>query len=246
MDRLIYVAMTGARHALEAQATVAHNLANANSSGFRAQLNALRAVQLFGDGLPTRAYVVDSTVGTDFRPGSVQQTGRALDVAVMGKGFLAVQLPDGSEGYTRAGGLNVGAGGVLESPQGYPVLGDGGTIAIPPDVVVTIAKDGTVSAAPASGRGAVNTLGRLKLASPPEADLVRGEDGLFKLKDGAAATAEASVTVAAGAIEGSNVNAVDQLIGLIGHARAFETHMKLLQHADQNDRQANQLLSLNR
>ena len=105
MDRLIYVSMTGARHALEAQATVTHNLANVNSSGFRTQMNALRAVHLFGDGMPTRSYVVDSTVGTDFRPGTVQQTGRALDVAVMGKGFLAVQLPDGSEGYTRAGGL---------------------------------------------------------------------------------------------------------------------------------------------
>jgi flagellar basal-body rod protein FlgF len=107
MDRLIYVSMTGARHALEAQAGVAHNLANLNSSGFRAQLNALRAVHLFGEGMPTRAYVVDSTVGTDFRPGTVQQTGRPLDVAVMGRGFLAVQLPDGSEGYTRSGGLRI-------------------------------------------------------------------------------------------------------------------------------------------
>ena len=118
-----YVSMTGARHALEAQAAVAHNLANVNSSGFRAQLNALRAVHLFGEGMPTRSYVVDSTVGTDFRPGTIQQTGHELDVAVMSRGFLAVQLPDGSEGYTRAGGLRVGPNGVLESPQGYPVLG---------------------------------------------------------------------------------------------------------------------------
>ena len=154
MDRLIYVAMTGARHALEAQATVAHNLANVNASGFRAQMNALRAVHLFGEGLPTRSYVVDSTVGTDFRPGTIQQTGRNLDVAVMGKGFLAVQLPSGGEGYTRAGGMTIGAGGILESPQGFPMLGDGGPITIPPEVNVTIAKDGTVSATPASGRGA--------------------------------------------------------------------------------------------
>jgi flagellar basal-body rod protein FlgF len=246
MDRLIYVAMTGARHALEAQASVAHNLANVNSAGFRAQLNALRAVQLFGDGLPTRAYVVDSTVGTDFRPGSIHQTGRELDVAITGRGFLAVQLPDGSEGYTRSGGLSVGAGGVLESPQGFPVLGDGGTIAIPPDVTVSIAKDGTVSAAPASGRGAVNVLGRLKLVNPALSDLVRGEEGLFKLKGNGTAGADASVTVAAASIEGSNVNAVDQMISMISHARMFETHMKLLQSADQNDRQANQLLSLSR
>lgn len=246
MDRLIYVAMTGARHALEAQASVAHNLANVNSSGFRAQLNALRAVHLFGDGMPTRSYVVDSTVGTDFRPGMIQQTGRDLDVAVMGKGFLAVQLTDGSEGYTRAGGLSVGPGGMLQSPQGPPVLGDGGTIAIPPDAAITIAKDGTVSAIPTSGRSAVNVLGRLKLVDPPQADLVRGDDGTFRLKNGGAAPADSGVVLASGAIEGSNVNAVEQMIELIGHARAFEMHMKMLQNADQNDRQANQILSLNR
>jgi flagellar basal-body rod protein FlgF len=246
MDRMIYVAMTGARHALESQATVAHNLANVNSSGFRAQLNALRAVHLFGEGLPTRSYVVDSTVGTDFRPGTIQQTGHALDVAIMGQGFLAVQLPDGAEGYTRAGALRVGAGGVLESPQGYPVLGDGGPIAIPPEVTVSIAKDGTVSASPSAGRGPVTVLGRLKLVNPPQENLVRGDAGLFRLRDGGSAPAEGSVVLASSAIEGSNVNAVEQLIGLISLARAFETHMKLLQNADQNDRQANQLLSLNR
>lgn len=246
MDRLIYVAMTGARHALEAQATVAHNLANVNASGFRAQMNALRAVHLFGDGLPTRSYVVDSTVGTDFRPGSIQQTGRELDVAIMGKGFLAVQLPGGGEGYTRAGGLVIGAGGVLESPQGYPVLGDGGTITLPPEVNVNIAKDGTVSASPVSGRGAVNVLGRLKLVNPPEHELTRGDDGLFRLQAGAEAPAEAAVVVASGAIEGSNVNAVGELISMISHARAFDTHMKMLQNAEANDRQANQLLSVNR
>jgi flagellar basal-body rod protein FlgF len=246
MDRLIYVSMTGARHALEAQASVAHNLANVNSSGFRTQLNALRAVHLFGEGMPTRSYVVDSTAGTDFRPGTIQQTGRELDVAVMGRGFIAVQLPDGSEGYTRAGGLQIGAGGMLESPQGYPVLGDGGTIAIPPDVTLTIAKDGTVSSIPTSGRSTVNVLGRLKLVNPPEADLVRGEEGLFRLRGAGSAPADGSVVLASGAIEGSNVNAVEQMIALISHARAFEMHMKMLQNADQNDRQANQLLSMNR
>jgi flagellar basal-body rod protein FlgF len=246
MDRLIYVSMTGARNALEAQATVAHNLANATSSGFRAQMNAMRAVQLFGDGMPTRSYVVDSTVGTDFRPGAVQQTGRPLDVAIMGQGFLAVQSPDGSEGYTRAGGLNVGAGGLLINAQGLPVLGDGGPIAIPPDVNVTIAKDGTVSAVPANGLGAVNVLGRLKLVNPPEADLVRSGDGLFRLQDGGIAPADNNVVVASAAIESSNVNAVEQLVSMISHARAFEAHMKMLSNADQNDRQANQLLSMNR
>ena len=246
MDRLIYVSMTGARHALEAQATVANNLANVNSSGFRAQLNALRAVHLFGDGMPTRSYVVDSTVGTDFRPGTIQHTGNPLDVAIMGRGFLAVQAPDGSEAYTRTGSLRVGVNGMLETPQGLPVLGDGGPIAVPPDVNVTIAKDGTISASPTSGRGAVNVLGRLKLVNPADAEVTRGDDGLFRVATGGTAAVDNAVVVAPSAIEGSNVNAVEQMVALITHARAFETHMKMLQSAEQNDRQANQLLSLNR
>ena len=246
MDRLIYVAMTGARHALEAQATVAHNLANVNSSGFRAQLNSLRAVHLFGDGMPTRAYVVDSTTGSDFRPGTIQQTGNALDVAIMGKGFFAVQLPSGREGYTRAGTLRVGEGGILETPQGFPVLGDGGPITVPPEVNVTIAKDGTVSATPTTGKNTVNVLGRLKLVNPAENELVRGEEGLFRLRAGADAPVDANIVVAPGAIEGSNVNVVEHLIGMISHARLFETHMKLLQSAEANDRQANQILTINR
>ena len=246
MDRLIYVAMTGARHALEAQATVAHNLANVNASGFRAQMNALRAVHLFGEGMPTRSYVVDSTVGTDFRPGTIQQTGRALDVAVIGKGFFAVQLPGGGEGYTRAGALRIGEGGILENPQGYPVLGDGGPITVPPDVDLSIAKDGTISATPTSGRHTVNVIGRLKLVSPSEQELVRGEEGLFRLRAGGDAPADVNVVVAPGAIEGSNVNAVEHLINMISHQRVFDTHMKLLQSAEANDRQANQLLSINR
>ena len=246
MDRLIYVSMTGARHALEAQATVANNLANVTSTGFRAQMNALRAVHLFGEGMPTRSYVVDSTVGTDFRPGTVQHTGNPLDVAVMGRGFLAVQLPDGAEGYTRAGSLKIGTSGMLETPQGLPVLGDGGPIAVPPDVNVSIAKDGTISASPTSGRAAVNVLGRLKLVNPADGELARGDDGLFRMASGGTAPVDNAVVLASSAIEGSNVNAVEQMIAMISHARAFETHMKMLQSAEQNDRQANQLLSLNR
>ena len=169
-----------------------------------------------------------------------------FDVAVMGQGFLAVQLPDGSEGYTRAGNLQIGPGGMLETAQGYPVLGDGGPIAIPPEATITIAKDGTISSIPSNGQASVNVLGRVKLVNPPEADLVRADSGVFRMQDGGAAPADGTVVIASGAIEGSNVNAVEQMIALISHARAFEMHMKMLQNADQNDQRANQLLSLNR
>lgn len=245
MDRLIYLSMAGARHTLDAQASVAHNLANVNSAGFRAQVNAFRAVPVFGDGQPTRAFVVDSTIGTDFRPGTIQQTGRDLDVALLGRGFIAVQHPDGSEVYTRNGSLAIGPGGVLETRQGHPVMGDGGPISIPPDSAVTIARDGTVSVLQPGGRGAVNVVGRIKLVNPPEADLVRAEDGLFRLRGG---TAEASpgVALSSGALEGSNVNAVEAMIQLIANARAFELHTKMLASAEANDRTANQLLAMNR
>jgi flagellar basal-body rod protein FlgF len=137
MDRLIYTAMTGAKHIMEQQANVSHNLANATTTGFRAQLDSFRAVPVISEGLPTRAFVVDSTVGTDFAPGALQQTGRALDVAVQGKGWIAVQMPDGSEAYTRHGNLQLSENGILQTHSGLPVLGDGGPISLPPDLTVS-------------------------------------------------------------------------------------------------------------
>ena len=183
MDRLIYTAMTGAKHILEQQANTAHNLANATTTGFRAQLDSFRAVPVIGGDLPTRAFVVDSTVGTDFTAGALQQTGRDLDVAVQGKGWIAVQLEDGSEGYTRHGSLKLSENGVLQTQSGLNVMGDGGPISIPPDVTLTISKDGTVSTNEVGIKpGATNVVGRIKLVNPPEDAIVRGDDGLFHLK----------------------------------------------------------------
>jgi flagellar basal-body rod protein FlgF len=246
MDRMIYTAMTGAKHILEQQATTSHNLANASTTGFRAQLDAFRAVPVLGGGeLPTRAFVVDATVGSDFTPGGLQQTGRDLDVAVQGKGWIAVQLEDGSEAYTRAGSLQVSENGVLQTQSGATVLGDGGPISIPPDVSVSIGKDGTVGTI-ANGfkPGAATVLGRIKLVNPPEENLTRGGDGLFRLKDGGTADADAGVSVAGGALEGSNVNVVDAMVNMINLARQFEMQMNLLKNAENNDTKAAQLLSL--
>lgn len=246
MDRMIYTAMTGAKHILEQQATVSHNLANVSTTGFRAQIDAFRAVPVLGGGLPTRAFVVDSTVGADFRSGPIQQTGRELDVAVQGQGWIAVQRADGSEAYTRAGSFKLNENGVLQTQSGLDVIGDGGPISIPPDVRVAIAGDGTVSAIPtASGQStAVNVLGRIKLVNAPEADLARGDDGLFQMKAGGEADADANVTLVGGALEGSNVNMVDAMVDMIRLARQFEAHMKLLQNAESNATKASQIIAL--
>jgi len=246
MDGLIYTAiMTGAKHILEQQETTSHNLANATSTGFRAQMDSFRAVPVQGEGLPTTTLVENATVGADFTPGPIQSTGRELDVAIQGKGWLAVSREDGSEGYTRNGSLRISENGVLQTASGKPVLGDGGPISIPPDVAISISKDGTVSTVSNDTLpGAVNVLGRLKLVNPPETNLVRGADGLFNTKDGSPAEIDADVNLVGGALEGSNVNVVETMVNMINLARMFDTQMKLMQTAENNANKASQILSL--
>lgn len=245
MDRLVYTAMTGAKHILEQQATNSHNLANATTNGFRAQLDSFRAVPVQNAEIPTRAFVVDSTVGADFTTGAMQITGRELDVAVQGKGWLVVERPDGSEAYTRAGSLKLSENGVLQTQNGQNVLGDGGPITIPPDVSIAIAKDGTVSTVPTGNRpNAVQVVGRLKLVNPPEDNLVRADDGLFRTKDSTVPDADPAVGVAGGMLENSNVNVVESMVTMINLARQFEMQMKLLQNAENNETKASQILSL--
>jgi flagellar basal-body rod protein FlgF len=245
MDRMIYTAMTGAKHILEQQATTSHNLANATSTGFKAQIDSFRAVPVLSTGLATRAFVVDATSGTDFTPGPIQSTSRDLDVAIQGKGWLAVQRADGSEGYTRNGSLQISQNGQLQTATGLTLLGDGGPIAIPPDVIISIAKDGTVSSvANLTLPGPSNTIGRLKLVNPDEADLERAEDGLFVTKNRQPALADANVQVINGALEASNVNVIDAMVGMISLARQFEMQMKLMQTAENNANKAGQIFNL--
>ena len=242
MDRLIYTAMTGAKGTMDQQAAVAHNLANVNSTGFRAELHKLRAVEVQTEALHTRAFTVDASIANDFTEGPLQFTGRPYDVALAGKGWLAVQMPDGSEAYTRNGSLAVSANGILQTRDGRPVLGDGGPVTIPPDNEITIGADGTVSASQPDQPGVVNVVAQLKLVNPPEAGLVRGDDGLFRLQGGAAAPADPNVRVAGGYLEGSNVNVVDQMVQMISLARQFEMQTRMLSTAEQNDRAAARVL----
>ncbi|PLX67771.1 MAG: flagellar basal-body rod protein FlgF [Azoarcus sp.] len=241
MDRLIYTAMTGAKGTLDQQAAVSHNLANATSTGFRTEMHKLRAVEVQTEAMHTRAFTTDASVATDFSPGPMQATGRAYDVAIQGKGWLTVQMPDGSEAYTRDGSLEVSPNGILQTRSGLPVIGGGGPISLPPDSEIVIGSDGTISALQA-GQGVVNAVDQLKLVNPPEATLVRGDDGLFRSSDGLPQPADEAVKTAGGYLEGSNVNVVDQMVTMISLGRQFEMQTRMLSTAEENDRAATQLL----
>jgi flagellar basal-body rod protein FlgF len=246
MDRLIYTAASGAKHILDKQATTSNNLANVNTTGFRAQLDVFRAVPVKGEGLPTRAFVVNSTPGADFSTGALQVTGRPLDVAVKGDGWLVVEMPDGTEAFTRNGALQMSPNGVMISAGGATLVGESGPISIPPDATLTIGSDGSVSTMSTVDQPpAPILLGRLKLVNPPLGDLVRGDDGLFRLKDGAVAPADPMVRVTGGALEGSNVSAIDSMVDMISLARSFDTQMSLLKNAENNAAKATQILALN-
>lgn len=242
MDRLIYTAMTGAKGTMDQQAAVSNNIANAASTGFRSQLHKLRAVEVQTEAFRTRSFAVDASVANDFTPGTIQYTGRPYDVALEGKGWLTVQQPDGSEAYTRNGSLTLSPAGVLQTRDGLPVIGDGGPVTLPPDTEIVIGRDGSISSINPDD-GVVNLVGQLKLVNPPEAELVRGDDGLFRLANGAPAPVDPNVQVAGGYVEGSNVNVADQMVQMISLARQFEMQVRMLQTAEANDRAASQVLA---
>jgi len=245
MDRLIYIAMTGAKHTMEQQAVVSNNLANLSTTGFKAEMAAFRAVRTVGAGLPTRTYVVDNTLGADFSPGPVLETGRKLDVAVKGAGWLAVQGPDGREAYTREGALQITSNGLLQTRSGFSVVGQSGPISVPPNNVISIGEDGTVSAVPTDTiPNSVSIVGRLKLTNPPPAELERGADGLFRRKNGQPAPPDDTVQLESGALEGSNVSPVQMLVEMISQSRQFETQMQLLQRAQDDDRGWTNIMNL--
>jgi flagellar basal-body rod protein FlgF len=249
MDKLIYSVMTGATGTLSRQAAVTHNLANVTTQGYRAEEHRLRAAQVLTHNimpaaLPTRAFAVDASTHSDFSEGALTFTGGQFDVAVKGKGWIALAMPDGTEAYTRAGGLETSENGVLQTRNGIPVQGDGGPISIPPESIVSIEVDGTVSVVPETGaKNTVNAVGRIKLVNPPETDLVRGPDGLFRLNTGDTAPQDEKVKIAAGYLENSNVNPVEQMVAMISLARQFEMQMRMITTAEANDRASTQVLA---
>ena len=247
MDRMVFLAMTAAKNLFERQALTTHNLANATTNGYRSETRAFRAVYVTSDALPTRTFAVESTTGADFTPASLHLTGRTFDVAIEGKGWIAVEAPGGGEAYTRNGSLQMNENGLLQTRNGLNVLGDAGPITIPVDTEVSIAADGTVSTVPTNNiRNQVSPIGRIRLVNPDESLLERGPDGLFRLRGGGTAETDVRVKLVSGFLESSNVNAAEVMVDMIAIARQFELQMKLLQNADTNARQAAQLFSVNR
>ena len=244
MDRLIYTAMTGANAAAHRQSVLSNNLANVSTNGFRAELSTYRAVPLRGDGATTRVFALEATAGHRDAPGPSMRTGRDLDAMPQGNSWFAVQGLDGTEAYTRNGSFEISPQGILQTSNGLNVLSDGGApINIPTNASVSIGFDGTISTK-VEGQP-VTTVGRLKLATPAAEDpLKRGADGLFRPRSGDPLPNDTNARMMVGVLEGSNVNAVENMVGMIQTARQFEVQMRLLQTAESNDRSAGQLLNL--
>lgn len=244
MDEMIYVAMTGAKQVEYAQTINSNNLANLSTTGFRADLHSFSSVPVDGPGVDSRVNAVVESYGTDYRQGGIINTGRNLDIALKGDGFIAVQAPDGSEAYTRAGDLRVEPGGLLSTGAGHLVLGDGGPVAIPPSVSLLIGIDGTISVQPlGAGPEALTIADRIKLVNPDVSQLQKGADGLFYLADGAVAEPDATVKITGGALEQSNVNVAKTLVNMIELARLYEMQVNVIKTAEENADTAAQVMS---
>lgn len=241
----MYVAMSGAKETLRAQTANSHNLANAATTGFHADLTAFMSRPVAGPGFESRVYASTTTLGWDHNAGALVATGRDLDVAVNGQGWIAVQDANGNEAYSRAGDLQIDVNGQLRNGAGHPILGDDGPMTVPASTSLLIAGDGSLSIVPVGQSSAtISTVGRIKLVSPESAQLDRGEDGLFRLRDGSVAAPDAGVRIASGVLESSNVNGAAALVNMIELSRRFELQIKSIRTAEENARSATTLLRI--
>ena len=246
MDRLLYIAMSGAKENMHGISVRANNLANTGTVGFKADFEQARSMQAFGAGLPTRVFSMTERPGQNFDSGALIITERELDIAIQGDGWFAVQDKNGNEAYTRAGNLQLTPDGMLRTANGHPVLGEDGPIILPlPLAKMEIGQDGTVSArVQGASANALEIVGRIKLVDTEYRAVEKGNDGLFRRKDGELAQESAAVTLLHGAYEGSNVNAVSEMTTMISLQRQFELQVKMMKKAEQMDQQQNQLLRI--
>nr|WP_288256568.1 flagellar basal body rod protein FlgF [uncultured Pseudomonas sp.] len=235
MDKMLYVSMTGAQNNTLALRAHANNLANVSTSGFRRDFEQARSMPLFGETYPARVFAMSERPATDFRPGSLQETGRDLDVAIGGKGWIAVQAPDGGEAYVRTASLNIDALGVLRTGNGLPVMGNAGPIAVPPEQKVEIGQDGTISIrALGEDPNVLAEVDRIKLVNPDPKSMEKGADGLIRVKGRPEIEADATVQIISGFIEASNVSAVEEMTAMLSLSRQFELSVKMMRTAEDN------------
>ena len=245
MDKLLYTSTSAAQQIMQAQSVNSNNLANVSTTGFRADFVQALSVPIYGEGIPSRVYSETGNDATNFQPGNFQTTGRSLDIAIQGDGFIAVQGKNGSEGYTRAGDLRIAENGQLTTGTGLVVLGEGGPITIPPSETIEIGVDGTISVRPlGSEANALAQLDRIKLVNPELRLLQKYPDGLLRLRGGGSADSDASVKVTSGTIEGSNVNAIGAMVKMIELQRKYEAQIKMMQTADENSQASARMLQL--
>jgi flagellar basal-body rod protein FlgF len=238
MDKLLYVAMSGAKETMRAQAANTHNLANASTTGFKADLSAFQSRAVTGPGYASRVYATDQSVGWDHGQGAIQQTGNPLDLALHGNGFFAVQDATGQEAYTRAGDLHVDPTGQLLTATGLPVMGDDGPISVPPHTSITVGSDGTISIVPlGQSPQTVSTVARIKLVNPAIDAIQRSPDGLFRTTNSQPAEADAATTVDSGSLESSNVDLASCMVNMIELSRHYDMQIKAL-HTEETDAQS--------
>lgn len=244
MDKAMYISMAAGHNIMTEQAVHANNLANANTNGFQSDFAEARSLGVYyGEGFSTRAYAQVARLGTDFARGSMIETGRDLDVAVEGDGWIAAQAPDGSEVFTRSGSLKIDPLGQLLTGNNLPVLGNGGPIAIPPADKITLGVDGTITIQPeGQGTDVLATVDRIKLVSPDSLDLQKGEDGLIRRGDGEEQIPDAGLRLQSGFLESSNVNAVNELTNIMALSRQFEINVKMMKVFETNSEAAQQIM----
>lgn len=245
MDRLIYTSLSAMRGSMARQTAIANNLANAQTTGFRGDIARAQSLWLDGQGFDARAVSADAVVGADMGAGAVIKTGRALDIALARDAMLAVQSPSGDEGYTRRGDLVVGASGLLTTGDGNPVLGQQGPIIVPPADALTIAPDGRIMFVPSGSDGSPpQALDQLRLVSPAGADVVKGLDGLFRVRGGGILPNDPEAQLNSGMLEGSNVNPTAALVEMIEASKAWDAQLKLIGSARDLDSASANLMQL--
>jgi flagellar basal-body rod protein FlgF len=245
MDRLIYTSLAAMRGAMARQTTTANNLANVSTPGFRADMAEVQALWLRGTDVNSRATASEEVLAADMRAGTVTTTGRPLDVAIDGDAMLVVQSADGEEAYTRRGDLQLNDSGLLTTGDGRPVMGTGGPITLPPADSIAIDAQGRISIVPAGGDPAQpQEIDRLKLVTPAGSDAVKGLDGLFHVRGGGTLPDDPDARVKSGHIEGSNVAATQALVAMIEASRSWDTQLKLIGDARDNDAATADLMRL--